>query len=1415
MSDTPDTPTPAPAEAPTPRAVRRRRRRIGLWIGLVAMTLTLLLVGGALFGVFWAAGSPRGTAWLLANLARTGIGVQVIEPTGALIGDFGAKQVVVTSGRTKVIVDDPVWKGLSVAYTPYPATWARLKATSLHASRVTITVAPSDVHEPSHLPTNLQLPVEIDIGELRAAELLVPGLEDYPLRDVRGIVHMGLDQGRKHHFDQVSVRAEPLVITGHGHIDAVDDLALDVALEAVQADPAGATPGQALPSWAAALRKDWQGSLRAKGPLAGFDTTLSVKGKGQTLDAAAKIEADKPWVLSELDLKTIAFDASAMSSRAPMTSLTGSLRIEPLDAARGAEGGLKFDGSLVNAKPGPWTDRHVPVRSLKVDLRGRARAEGPLDLATFEALLSDGRRDAGVLRASGHWDADRFDVKADLDQVRPSAIDPSLPAMVLTGPIAGSGTWPTAADGARAAIPAFQASAQLNGRLVDLNRAVQVKLEALGDGQRIDVKSFEANAGGAKASLSGHAVRSATAWQVDAKADLADFDPRLWFPGLSSAAWQAGNHSLNLKADAALAVPHTIPADKRLGPLAPVAALRGTANVEVLPSVLAGVPVTGALTLKHATAADAVQVDANLDVDGNKLKADGQIAPDADGARDRWSATAEVPTVARLGPVLRLVPGAVESGLLEALAGNAGASLDVRGRWPAVDVSGQARVGTLRAGPLTLDKADARWAFATRTYAPLDVDVTIDQAGWGTQRTGATHLTLKGTPGNHDLAVRTELKAAPPAWAEGLQQQPQRAPAASTPPRTLVAGTARGSLSGGPLAGNTDVPVSWKGTLQQFDLRSGQPNAAPWVSTRNVGIEVQAGPVPRFVLSPGRADIVSAGLKWERIEWQADQGVRTQQLDMQAELEPLSVAPLLARAQPDFGWGGDLRIGGKVNVRQTTDFSADIVLERLSGDLTVTDDGGTQALGLTDLVLSLNVQDGTWTFTQGLAGKQLGVAAGAFVARTSPQRAWPDADAPLTGVFEAQVENLGTWGAWVPTGWRLGGRLRTTASLGGRFGAPEYTGRMVGNGISVRNVLEGVNVTDGEVDISLKGDSARIEKFSARAGNGTVTLAGDAEFGEQPHASLQLVAEKFQLLGRVDRRIVVSGKGDLVLDRENVKVEGRFGVDEGLIDFTRSDAPALGGDVVVTNRTDNEPVVVPAPTRHRNVSIDLAIDLGRNLKLKGRGIDTGLAGELRITTPNGVPAFNGTIRAENGTYAAYNQKLGIDRGIITFTGPVNDPRLDIEATRPNLDVRVGVSVSGSALNPRVRLFSDPEMSDADKLSWLMLGRASDGLGTQDTALLQRAALALLAGDNPGVTDQVLHSIGLDDLSVRQTDGDSKDTVVSVGKQISRRWYLGYERGLNATQGTWQLIYRVARRFTVRAESGLDNSLEVIWTWRWD
>ena len=148
-------------------------------------------------------------------------------------------------------------------------------------------------------------------------------------------------------------------------------------------------------------------------------------------------------------------------------------------------------------------------------------------------------------------------------------------------------------------------------------------------------------------------------------------------------------------------------------------------------------------------------------------------------------------------------------------------------------------------------------------------------------------------------------------------------------------------------------------------------------------------------------------------------------------------------------------------------------------------------------------------------------------------------------------------------------------------------------------------------------------------------------------------------------------------------------------------------------------------------------------------------------------------------------------------------------------MRVGVAVTGPLQSLRVRLFSDPEMPEMDKLSWLMLGRPSEGLGRNDTALVQRAALALLAGEDQAPTDQLLNQLGLTEFSVRQErQRETRETVVSLGRQLSQRWYVGYERSVNATTGNWQLIYRIAQRFTVRAQSGVDNSLDFIWQWRW-
>jgi translocation and assembly module TamB len=132
---------------------------------------------------------------------------------------------------------------------------------------------------------------------------------------------------------------------------------------------------------------------------------------------------------------------------------------------------------------------------------------------------------------------------------------------------------------------------------------------------------------------------------------------------------------------------------------------------------------------------------------------------------------------------------------------------------------------------------------------------------------------------------------------------------------------------------------------------------------------------------------------------------------------------------------------------------------------------------------------------------------------------------------------------------------------------------------------------------------------------------------------------------------------------------------------------------------------------------------------------------------------------------------------------------------------VGVAITGTLQNPRVRLFSRARHERHRQAVVAGAGPRPDGLGRTDTALLQRAAVALLAGEGRGAHRHAAAQPRPTSSRCARPTGDVRETVITLGKQLSRRWYVGYERGVNATTGTWQLIYRIAQRFTLRAQSG--------------
>ena len=181
---------------------------------------------------------------------------------------------------------------------------------------------------------------------------------------------------------------------------------------------------------------------------------------------------------------------------------------------------------------------------------------------------------------------------------------------------------------------------------------------------------------------------------------------------------------------------------------------------------------------------------------------------------------------------------------------------------------------------------------------------------------------------------------------------------------------------------------------------------------------------------------------------------------------------------------------------------------------------------------------------------------------------------------------------------------------------------------------------------------------------------------------------------------------------------------------------------------------------------------------------------------------------------ADGQSLTIQRGFVVFSGPIDNPVLDIVALRPNYtsDQRVGVQVMGSALLPRVRLYSEPALPDNQTLAWLLLGRPAPNSGAE-AAMLQSAALALLGGrEGRGLAA----NFGLDELSFSGGgDGELSSASVTLGKRLSDRLYAAYEHSLAGTGGTLMIFLELSRRWTLRGQAGENSAVDLIYRLTFD
>ncbi|MCK9987675.1 MAG: translocation and assembly module TamB [Azoarcus sp.] len=635
--------------------------------------------------------------------------------------------------------------------------------------------------------------------------------------------------------------------------------------------------------------------------------------------------------------------------------------------------------------------------------------------------------------------------------------------------------------------------------------------------------------------------------------------------------------------------------------------------------------------------------------------------------------------------------------------------------------------------------------------------------------------------------------------------------------------------------GTGDGSAPWRGRLATLET------GGRWPTRLTASAPLELGP-QRVLLGAAALDAGERGrIRLDETSWSP------QRIVARGSLTGLAFG-LVARpdGRPRRG-PGPLVLGAEWNLTLADVAQGSARVFREAGDLTVTGEIPAR-LGLEHLEARLGAHDNRLALAVEARGSELGELAGAATAQAerTPGGGWRLApDAALLGSAHLAMPSVAWVGRLMQENVVTGGSLGASLALAGTPAAPRASGTITGRELSLALVDQGLHLSGGDLQAEFDRDRLRLARLEFVSPNrvrprdprppvarltatpGRLSASGEIAL-DSGKGHFVFDAERLPILQRSDRWLILSGVGAANSTWTHVDLAANLSADAGYIELADTPAPSLSDDVVILGR---EPRTSGGGLR---VAADVAVALGEHFYLSALGVDTRLTGGLRLRLRDGVPpSAIGTIATVGGTYRGYGQLLAIERGRINFQGAPDNPGLNVVALRKGLAVEAGIEIVGSARRPRIRLVSEPNVPDPEKLSWIVLGRAPSAGGGGDMGLLLPAAQALLGGPGGGMTEQLSRSLGFDELSIGQGEvggvtrtatsrvvgegtivsgGDNVGgQILTLGKRLSSDLFLSFEQSLGGAESLVKLTYQLSRRVSLVARGGSDNAADIYYT----
>ncbi|MFC3023231.1 translocation/assembly module TamB domain-containing protein [Vibrio zhugei] len=401
---------------------------------------------------------------------------------------------------------------------------------------------------------------------------------------------------------------------------------------------------------------------------------------------------------------------------------------------------------------------------------------------------------------------------------------------------------------------------------------------------------------------------------------------------------------------------------------------------------------------------------------------------------------------------------------------------------------------------------------------------------------------------------------------------------------------------------------------------------------------------------------------------------------------------------------------------------------------------------------------------------------------------------------------------------RVASSIETDLSFSGDVLHPKVTGKLSVNDIEVHGDISPVEVDDGQFGVDFNGYTAQLNA-NVSTKEGQLLVDGEADWHDMANWFVNAhVGAKGSLKVTVPPMFSADIIPDLklALHPDEAKITGQVHLPSGHVKVEKLPPSAVNvsKDQVLLNK-EMQPID-PQQGLPFKVETSILVDIGKDFDLDAFGLKAGLNGRLKVTQNDKGPFVSGEVNLTDGTYRSFGQDLLIKEGKVMLNGPIDKPYLSITAIRnpenTEDDVTAGIKVTGSVDMPKVTIFSEPAMPQANALSYLLRGQNIDGQDGGDPMTATLIGLSLAQSGK--LVGEIGNAVGVRDLQL-DTKGSGDESQVTVSGYILPGLQVKYGVGIFNSVGEFTIRYRLMKDLYIEAVSGLSSAVDVLYQFEFD